>query len=158
MFEYNEEGELNAAHHPFTAYKVEDEKYWDSDPLKIRANAYDIVLNGYELGSGSLRIFDQNMQQKVFEKLGLSDEDIHVKFGFFVEALKYGTPPHCGMGLGLDRIAMILNHSSSLRDVIAFPKNASAVCPMSEAPTIVDQKQLDELGIKIVKKEGNDMQ
>ena len=151
MFEYNEEKELNAAHHPFTAYKVEDEQYWDSDPLKVRSNAYDIVLNGYELGSGSLRIYDQKQQQKVFEKLGLSDEDIHTKFGFFVEALKYGTPPHCGMGLGLDRIAMILNHSSSLRDVIAFPKNASAVCPMSEAPTIVDEKQLDELGIKIVK-------
>jgi len=127
----------------------EDEKYLETDPLKVRANAYDVVLNGYELGSGSVRIFDQDQQQKVFEKLGLSDEDIHVKFGFFVDALKYGTPPHCGMGLGLDRIVMILNNSQSLRDVIAFPKNASAVCPMSEAPSIVDDKQLDELGLKI---------
>ncbi len=149
MYEYAEDGSLNAMHHPFTSYKKEDEKYLETDPLKVRANAYDVVLNGYELGSGSVRIFDQDQQQKVFEKLGLSDEDIHVKFGFFVDALKYGTPPHCGMGLGLDRIVMILNNSQSLRDVIAFPKNASAVCPMSEAPSIVDDKQLDELGLKI---------
>ncbi len=149
MYEYNDEGELCAMHHPFTSYRKEDEKYLESDPLKVRANAYDVVLNGYELGSGSVRIFNQDEQRKVFEKLGLSDEDIRYKFGFFVDALKYGTPPHCGMGLGLDRIAMILNHSQSLRDVIAFPKNASAICPMSEAPSTVSQKQLDELAIQI---------
>ena len=153
MYEYNDDGELNAMHHPFTSYKKEDEKYLETDPLKVRANAYDVVLNGYELGSGSVRIFDQDEQRKVFEKLGLSDEDIRYKFGFFVDALKYGTPPHCGMGLGLDRIVMILNHSQSIRDVIAFPKNASAICPMSDAPSIVNQKQLDELGIQIKKEE-----
>ncbi len=151
MYEYGEDGKLNAMHHPFTSYRKEDEIYIDTDPLKVRANAYDVVLNGYELGSGSVRIFDQVQQQKVFEKLGLSQEDIHYKFGFFVDALKYGTPPHCGMGLGLDRIVMILNNSTSIRDVIAFPKNASAVCPMSEAPSYVDEQQLEELSIKIVK-------
>lgn len=149
MYEYDETGKLNAMHHPFTSYKKEDEKYLDSDPLKVRANAYDVVLNGYELGSGSVRIFDQTEQEKVFEKIGLSDEDIKIRFGFFVDALKFGTPPHCGMGLGLDRIAMILNNSSSLRDVIAFPKNASAIDPMSDAPSVVDDKQLKELHIKI---------
>jgi len=149
MYEYAEDGSLNAMHHPFTSYKKEDEKYLETDPLKVRANAYDVVLNGYELGSGSVRIFDQDQQQKVFEKLGLSDEDIHVKFGFFVDALKYGTPPHCGMGLGLDRIVMILNNSQSLRDVIAFPKTTSASCLMTEAPNEVSTKQLDELHIKL---------
>lgn len=152
MYEYDEDGKLSAMHHPFTSYKKEDEPYLDTNPLKVRANAYDVVLNGYELGSGSVRIFDQEEQRKVFEKIGLSQQDIQERFGFFVEALKYGTPPHCGMGLGLDRIAMILNHSTSLRDVIAFPKNASAVDPMSDAPSYVEPKQLDELSIIVKEK------
>ena len=122
----------------------------DTDQGSVRSNAYDIILNGYELGGGSLRIYDNKLQTKIFELLGLSDEDIQTKFGFFVDAFQYGTPPHGGLAFGLDRIAMILSESDSIRDVIAFPKNANAKCPMSKAPTPVDNKQLKELHIEIV--------
>jgi aspartyl-tRNA synthetase len=115
----------------------------------VKANAYDIILNGYELGGGSLRIYDNDLQKKIFEILGLSDEQIQDKFGFFIDAFQYGTPPHGGLAFGLDRIAMILSGADSIRDVIAFPKNASANCPMSKAPTEVDPKQLEELHIAI---------
>ena len=124
-----------------------------SDPAHCLAEAYDIVLNGYELGGGSQRIYDQDMQAKVFNALGFTDESIQAQFGFFVEALKYGTPPHGGFALGLDRIAMILAQEKSLRDVIAFPKNASARCPVSMAPSAVAPEQLEELEIEVSKHE-----
>lgn len=151
MFEYSEEdGRYYAKHHPFTRPKEEDMVYIDTDPGKVRANAYDMVLNGYELGGGSLRIYDSKMQEKMFEVLGFTEAEIKERFGFFIDAFKYGTPPHGGLAFGLDRIAMILTQSDSIRDVIAFPKNANAKCPMSEAPTPVDQQQLDELHLAIV--------
>lgn len=152
MFEYSEEdGRYYAKHHPFTRPKEEDMIYIDSDPSKVRANAYDMVLNGYELGGGSLRIYDPKMQEKMFEVLGFNEEQIKDRFGFFIDAFQYGTPPHGGLAFGLDRIAMILTQSDSIRDVIAFPKNANAKCPMSEAPTLVDEEQLKELHISIIK-------
>ena len=151
LLEYSEEDQrYYSVHHPFTRPNDEDLPLLESDPLSVRSYAYDIVLNGYELGGGSLRIYDCDMQEKMFEILSLSKEEIANRFGFFIDALKYGTPPHGGLALGLDRVAMILTNSDSLRDVIAFPKNANAKCPMSDAPTEVDQKQLDELHIKIV--------
>ena len=151
LLEYSEEdGRYYSVHHPFTRPNDEDLPLLDTDPLAVRSYAYDIVLNGYELGGGSLRIYDCDMQQKIFEMLSLSDEEIENRFGFFIDALKYGTPPHGGLALGLDRVAMLLTGSESLRDVIAFPKNANAKCPMSDAPTPVDEKQLEELHIKIV--------
>ena len=149
MYEYTEEGRLQAMHHPFTAYVEEDEKYIESDPLKVRSNAYDLVLNGYELGSGSVRIYNQNMQQKVFERIGLTEEAIKNKFGFFVEALKYGTPPHMGMAFGLERIVMILSGTANIRDVVAFPKIQSASDLMNDCPSPVDADALDLLGIKV---------
>lgn len=150
MFEYNDDGSIQAMHHPFTAYMEEDEKYLESDPLKVRSSGYDIVLNGYELGSGSIRIYNQKVQRKVFERLGLTEDDIVNKFGFFVEALKYGTPPHMGMGLGLERITMILAQTNNIRDVVAFPKIQSAADLMNECPSTVEQSALDILGIKVV--------
>lgn len=151
MFDWSEEEQRwVACHHPFTQPKEEDIPLLDTDQGSVRSNAYDIILNGYELGGGSLRIYDNKLQTKIFELLGLSDEDIQTKFGFFVDAFQYGTPPHGGLAFGLDRIAMILSESDSIRDVIAFPKNANAKCPMSKAPTPVDNKQLKELHIEIV--------
>ncbi|MEG0264363.1 MAG: aspartate--tRNA ligase [Erysipelotrichaceae bacterium] len=152
MFEYDEEeGRYYAKHHPFTRPKASDEALLDSNPSAVRADAYDVILNGYELGGGSLRIYDETMQKKIFTILGFSDEEIKERFGFFVDAFQYGTPPHGGIALGFDRVAMILTESDSIRDVIAFPKNASAKCPMSDAPSFVDEKQLDELHIEIKK-------
>lgn len=154
MFEYSEEDERwYAMHHPFTRPRDEDMQYIDTDPGKVHAIAYDVVLNGYELGGGSLRIYDGAMQDKMFEVLGFTEEKIQENFGWFVDALKYGTPPHGGLAFGLDRIAMILSESDSIRDVIAFPKNANAKCPMSDAPTPVDEEQLQELHITITEKE-----
>lgn len=152
LLEYNEEdGRYYAMHHPFTMPKVEDLPLLDTDPGAVKAAAYDIVLNGYELGGGSLRIYDQKLQEKMFEVLGFTEEKIRSSFGWFVDAFKYGTPPHGGLALGLDRVAMILTGSDSIRDVIAFPKNANARCPMCEAPDTVDEAQLEELHISIVK-------
>ena len=152
LFEYDEEtNSYTSTHHPFTRPYDEDIKYLDTDPSKVRAHHYDLVMNGYELGSGSLRIYNEAMQKKVFEIIGLSDEEIENQFGFFINAFKYGTPPHGGVAFGLDRIALILTESETIRDVIAFPKNASAVCPMSEAPSYAGDKQLKELHIKIEK-------
>jgi aspartyl-tRNA synthetase len=152
LFEYDgEEDRLIARHHPFTRPKEEDAHLLDSNPLAVKACAYDLVLNGFEVAGGSLRIYDQQMQSKLFSLIGFSDEQIEKRFGFFVDAFKYGTPPHGGIAFGLDRLAMILTHSESLRDVIAFPKNASARCPLTEAPTPIEEKQLEELHLTIVK-------
>ena len=144
-----ENGAITSTHHPFTRPRDEDLKYLDTDPTKILSYAYDIVINGYEAGGGSLRIYDQDVQKKIFSVLGLSDEDIKRKFGFFVDAFQYGTPPHAGMAFGLDRLTMILGGTDNIRDVIAFPKNLAAVCPMSLAPNTVDEAQLKELGIAV---------
>lgn len=154
LLEYDEEEKrFSAAHHPFTApQNVEDLK---NRPKEALARAYDIVLNGYEVGGGSIRIHNQEVQKLMFETLGLSDQDIYDRFGFFVEALKYGTPPHGGIALGLDRVVMILTNTTNIRDVIAFPKNQNARDIMNQSPSSVDQKQLDELKIKVVQDEKN---
>ena len=150
LFEYSEtEGRYKALHHPFTRPTPETEKYLDSDPSKVLSAAYDIVINGYEAGGGSLRIYDQDMQKKIFNILGFSDEDIARKFGYFVKAFEYGTPPHGGIAFGLERLSMIICGTENIRDVIAFPKNLKASCPMSNAPCEVDPEQLEDLGIKI---------
>ena len=150
MYEYTDEGRLQAMHHPFTAYIESDEQYIENEPLKVRSNAYDLVLNGYELGSGSVRIYNQEMQRKVFERIGLNEDDISNKFGFFVEALKYGTPPHMGMAFGLERIVMILAGTNNIRDVVAFPKIQSAADLMNECPSRVEDDALSLLSIKVV--------
>ena len=154
MFERDvESGQIVATHHPFTRPRDEDLKYLDSDPTKCLSYAYDIVINGYEAGGGTLRIYNQDIQKKIFNILGLSDEEVEKKFGYFVNALKYGTPPHAGMAFGLDRLAMILGGTDNIRDVIAFPKNLAGVDPMSMAPTEVTPQQLEDLGIVIKGKE-----
>lgn len=153
FFEYDDEANAwIAMHHPFTMPMDECIQYLDSDPGKVIAKAYDLVLNGTELSSGSIRITDYELQQKMFKALGLSDEEIEAKFGFLVEAYKYGAAPHGGMGIGLDRLAMIMTGSESLRDVTAFPKVQNASELMSGAPGSVDEKQLEELGIKVIEK------
>ena len=144
-----EEKRWNSMHHPFTSPLDEDMGKLDSDPGNSRAKAYDLVLNGSEIGGGSIRIHDSTMQSKIFSLLNISDEEAKARFGFFLEALEYGTPPHGGIALGLDRIAAILANESSIREVIAFPKTAAAVDLMSDAPSAVDAKQLRELHIQI---------
>ena len=147
MFEYSEtENRYMSAHHPFTMPKDVSKL---NDPENCYARAYDSVLNGYELASGSVRIHDKNIQSKVFEALQISEEEAKLKFGFLLEAFKYGAPPHIGIGFGLERLVMILCGTDNIRDVVTFPKTASATCLMTEAPNIVDEKQLEELGIKI---------
>jgi len=155
MFEWSdEENRYMAMHHPFTSPKKEDLHYLESGELdKIYADAYDIVINGYEAGGGSIRIHDSKLQKKIFEVLQLTDEDIKTRFGFFVDAFKYGAPPHGGLAYGVDRLVMLLLGTDEIRDVIAFPKNQSAQCVMSEAPTPVSQQQLDELSIDVAIKE-----
>ncbi|MCQ2450324.1 MAG: aspartate--tRNA ligase, partial [Clostridia bacterium] len=154
FFEYNEEtGGWDAMHHPFTAPLDECIPYLDNDPEKVFANAYDLVLNGIELSSGSIRITDPELQRHMFKALGLSDEEAEQKFGFLTGAFKYGAPPHGGMGIGLDRLCMLMTGSDSLRDVIAFPKVANSGELMSGAPAEVDQIQLDDLAIAIQKKD-----
>lgn len=153
MFEWSEtENRWVSQHHPFTMPKREDIPLLDTNPGEVKTNAYDCVLNGYELGGGSLRIYEQDLQDKIFEVLGFTPEQTQQKFGFFIDAFQYGTPPHGGLAFGLDRIAMILSGSDSIRDVIAFPKNASARDPMSDAPNVVDDVQLDELDLAICTK------
>ena len=149
-FEYSEEeNRYVACHHPFTAPKDSDIDKLLTDKANCYSKAYDIVINGYEAGGGSIRIHDQEVQKKMFEALELTDEQIKEKFGFFVEALKYGTPPHGGLALGLDRLTMLLTNTENIKDVIAFPKTASASDLMSQSPNTVDEKQLKELGIKV---------
>ena len=152
MFEWDEtEKRWNAAHHPFTSPHDDDMDKLESDPAMVRALAYDVVLNGTELGSGSIRIHRQDIQQKIFHALGMTEEEARSRFGFFLEALEYGTPPHGGIALGLDRIVMILAGADSLREVIPFPKTAQAKDLMTDAPTEVDERQLKELNIAIRK-------
>ncbi|TAN61067.1 aspartate--tRNA ligase [bacterium] len=154
MFDYDEAEKRHVAvHHPFTAPMDEDIDLIDTAPLKVRAKAYDLVLNGVEIGGGSIRIHTSDVQSLVFDMLGISREDAELRFGFLLEALKYGTPPHGGIAFGLDRIMAIMTASDSIRDVIAFPKTQKATCPMSEAPSTVDMKQLEEIFIRIVKKQ-----
>lgn len=154
LFEYDEElGRYFAMHHPFTSPHEDDLKYLDSDPSNVRAKAYDIVCNGAEIGGGSIRIYDNEIQQKMFDKLGLTEQEIEEKFGFLIKALKFGAPPHGGIALGLDRIAMIITGTDNIRDVIAFPKTTSGLSLMDGSPSEVELSQLYELGIDLYKKQ-----
>jgi aspartyl-tRNA synthetase len=150
LLEYDEtEGRFVAVHHPFTAPRDEDIPTLQEHPERVRAKAYDLVLNGSEIGGGSIRNHLRDVQSLVFEKLGMGEEEAKERFGFLLEALEYGTPPHGGIAFGFDRLNMILSHSESIRDVIAFPKTQKATCLMTDAPSRVDPKQLDELWIKL---------
>lgn len=154
LFEYDEErGRYIAAHHPFTSPKKEDEGLLETEPTKAKANAYDIVLNGYELGGGSIRISNPELQEKMFKALGFSDEERDKQFGFLIEAFKYGAPPHGGIAYGLDRFVMLLAGTDNIRDVIAFPKTTSASDLMMKSPSTVSKEQLEELNIEIIKTE-----
>lgn len=150
MFEYSEEeNRYVSQHHPFTMPNEEDIDLLLTEPEKVRTQAYDIVINGDEMGGGSVRINNQELQEKVFKALKLSDEDIKQKFGFFIEALQYGTPPHAGLAYGLDRMVMLFAKTDNIKDIIAFPKTQSATCPLTQAPSIVDEKSLNELSIEV---------
>lgn len=150
MFEYNEEEDRYVSqHHPFTMPNEEDIDLLLTEPEKVRTQAYDIVINGDEMGGGSVRINNQELQEKVFKALKLSDDDIEQKFGFFIEALQYGTPPHAGLAYGLDRLVMLFAKTENIKDIIAFPKTQSATCPLTQAPSIVDEKSLNELSIEV---------
>ena len=150
MFEKDDEtGDLKAMHHPFTNPKAEDLHLLDTAPEQVKADAYDIVLNGVELGGGSIRIHDRDLQNKMFKVLNLTDEECQEKFGFLLEAFKYGVPPHGGLAYGLDRLVMLLSGEHSIREVMAFPKNQNAQCMVCEAPGVVEEEQLEELGIKL---------
>lgn len=150
LFEYDEEeGRFYAAHHPFTMPQREDLELLDTDPKQVKAQAYDIVLNGYELGGGSLRIFEKDIQEKMFEKLGFTKEQAYEQFGFLLDAFEYGTPPHGGIAIGLDRLIMLLSGRTNLRDTIAFPKTASASCLLTNAPSEVSEVQLTDLHLAL---------
>ena len=151
MFEKDEDGNLSAMHHPFTQPKLDELDKLDTDILGLKANAYDIVLNGVELGGGSVRIHDKDLQARMFKVLGLTEEECQMKFGFLIEAFKYGAPPHAGLAYGLDRLVMLLLGEKSIREVIAFPKNQAAECPVCEAPAPAGEGQLEELGIELIK-------
>jgi aspartyl-tRNA synthetase len=151
LLEYSkEEGRYKAMHHPFTMPMEEDLDMIDTQPGKVRAKAYDIVLNGTEIGGGSVRIHQTDIQEKMFEVLGFTKEDAHERFGFLLDAFEYGVPPHAGLAYGLDRLIMLMAKEDSIRDVIAFPKVKDASCLLTDAPNIVDEKQLKELGIEIM--------
>ena len=154
FFEYSEEEErFKACHHPFTSPMDEDLEFVESDPARVRAKAYDLVLNGEELGGGSIRIHDSAIQERMLKALGFTEERAWESFGFLLQALKFGAPPHGGLAFGLDRMVMFLAETENIKDVIAFPKNQNAFCYLSEAPNVVDEKQIDELGLIITKKE-----
>jgi len=150
LFEYDkEEKRYVSVHHPFTSPKEEDIPFIESEPLKVRAKAYDLVLNGNEIGGGSIRIHNRSLQQKIFKLLSINEEEAKAKFGFLLDALEMGAPPHGGIAFGFDRLVMILSKSPSIRDVIAFPKTQKATCLLTEAPSYVDKKQLQELGLRL---------
>jgi len=150
LFSWNEdEGRLESEHHPFTSPHIEDLYLLDEDPIKARSSSYDLVLNGYELGSGSQRIHDSDLQKRIFELLGFIEAEAKEKFGFFVDALRYGTPPHLGIAFGFDRITMLLTQTENIRDVVAFPKTQKAGDLMMSCPSEVDRQQLNELGIRV---------
>jgi aspartyl-tRNA synthetase len=149
LFEQGDDGRLAAAHHPFTSPAPEDLERLESDPASVRARAYDLVLNGNEIAGGSIRIHRSDVQARVFRALGLSDEDAQAKFGFLLEAFKYGPPPHGGIAAGVDRLSMLLCGAESLRDVIAFPKTQKGTDLLTDAPSGVSARQLDELHISI---------
>lgn len=154
LLEYDEEEDrYSAAHHPFTSPMDEDLEMLETNPGEVRAKAYDLVLNGEELGGGSIRIHDSNLQTRMFKALGFTEESAYERFGFLIDAFKFGPPPHGGLAFGLDRMIMFLAGTENIKDVIAFPKNQNAYCFLSEAPNIVDEKQLGELGIALAKKE-----
>jgi aspartyl-tRNA synthetase len=144
-----EDGRWYSTHHPFTSPDPRDLERLESDPGSVRARAYDVILNGTELGGGSIRIHDRAVQERVFRRLGIEPEEARLRFGFLLDALRLGAPPHGGLALGLDRIVMLLAGASSLRDVIAFPKTASATDLMTDAPSAVDERQLAELSIAV---------
>lgn len=148
LFELDEAGELTSSHHPFTSPVAEDMAKMVDDPLSVSSNAYDLVLNGTELGSGSIRIHQRKLQERIFELLGISQEEAQLRFGFFLQALEYGAPPHGGFALGVDRLVMLMAGMNSLRDVIAFPKTTAGVCLLTEAPMPVPDEQLAELGLQ----------
>jgi aspartyl-tRNA synthetase len=152
LFEWSEEEKkIVSVHHPFTSPLAEDIPLLESEPLRVRARAYDVVCNGYEIGGGSIRIHDFELQRRIFGLLGLSEKETEEKFGYFLEALGYGTPPHGGIAMGFDRIVMLLAREESIREVIAFPKTTSALCLLTGSPSQVSEKQLDELGLKLKK-------
>jgi aspartyl-tRNA synthetase len=151
LVEWNpDEKRWDSLHHPFTAPKIEDLELMDTDPGKVRSRAYDIVCNGSELGGGSIRIHNLELQKRIFQLLGISEAEAHEKFDFLLEALQYGAPPHGGLALGLDRVAMIMAGKTSLREVIAFPKTQRGTCPLTGGPSVVDDKQLAELDLRII--------
>jgi aspartyl-tRNA synthetase len=150
LLKYNEaEERLETVHHPFTAPLAEDLSLLDTRPGEVRARSYDLVLNGAEIGGGSIRIHDLGTQQKVFRILGISPQEAQKKFGFLLEALRYGAPPHGGMALGFDRLVAIMTGVPSIREIIAFPKTTRAACPLTDAPSRVDEEQLKELGLRV---------
>lgn len=154
LFEWSEEqNRFMAKHHPFTSPKDEDIDKLTTDPGSVRAKAYDIVLNGVEIGGGSIRIHSAELQRRMFEALGFTPEEAQARFGFLIDAFRYGPPPHGGLAYGLDRLAMLICGTQNIRDVIAFPKVQNASCPLTGAPDVVDDKQLAELHIRCVTEE-----